>query len=144
MVPTYPSLDQYIKIYEAQNIKDYKIEEIKKEINPFKENIKRAFKKGVAIVAGSDMYLDLKMPRGDAAKFTLLAYYESGLEVKDVLRTATYNAAAALDKKGQIGVIKENALADIAVFNGDLEKDFKKGLFDVNLVMKDGKIQYEK
>lgn len=64
--------------------------------------------------------------------------------LQDVLKTATANAAIALEMKDQIGVIKENAFADLAVFEGDLKKDFKKSLFQVKMVMKDGKIQYQK
>jgi imidazolonepropionase-like amidohydrolase len=37
-------------------------------------------------------------------------------------------------------VIRENAFADIAVFEGDLKKDFKTALFDVKMVIKEGKI----
>jgi imidazolonepropionase-like amidohydrolase len=60
------------------------------------------------------------------------------------LKTATLNAAKALGKTDQIGVIKANANADIAVFDGDLEMNFKTVLFKVKLVIKDGSIVYSK
>jgi imidazolonepropionase-like amidohydrolase len=41
----------------------------------------------------------------------------------------------------QIGVIKENAFADIVVFEGDMKTDIKKSLFEVNMVMKNGEIE---
>jgi imidazolonepropionase-like amidohydrolase len=144
MVPTDPSSASYIKSYELLNQKNYSLDDIRKELKPLHERLLNAVQKGVMIVAGSDMYIDLKIPQGEGAKQTLVAYFEAGLKPADVLKTATANAATALGKKGQIGVLKENAFADIAVFDGDLEKDFKKVLFDVKMVIKDGKIVYSK
>lgn len=144
MVPTDPSISLYIKTYEVQNVKNYSVESIKKELEPLHSRLIRAFNKGVMIVAGSDAYYDFKLPQGDAAKETISSYFEAGLKPNDVLRTATYNAAIALGKKDQIGVLKEKANADITIFNGDIEKDFKKSLFDVKMVIKDGKIVYSK
>lgn len=94
------------------------------------------------IVAGSDAYNDFGIPRGEASKYTILGYFDAGFKPSEALRTATYNAAIALNRKDQLGVVKENALADIAVFDGDLEANFKEVLFKVKWVMKDGKIVY--
>jgi imidazolonepropionase-like amidohydrolase len=144
LVPTDPSIQSMIDVEEAQHIKEHNTATIQKTLQPLTDRLKRAMQKGVMIVAGSDAYFDLKGSRGDAAKQTLAAYVEEGLSAAEVLRTATYNAAIALGKKNELGVIREGAQADIAIFNGDLENDFKKVLFDVNLVMKDGKIVYRK
>lgn len=38
-------------------------------------------------------------------------------------------------------MIKKNGLADIVVFGDDMKTDFKKSLFQVKMVMKDGGIQ---
>jgi imidazolonepropionase-like amidohydrolase len=95
------------------------------------------------IVAGSDAYLDLNMPRGEVAKYSISGYFDAGLPAADVLKTATHNASIALGMQGQIGVLKENAMADIAVFNGDMQKDFKKSLFEVKMVMKNGVVEYQ-
>ena len=144
LVPTDPSIQSMIDVEEAQHIKEHNTATIQKNLQPLADRLKRAMQKGVMIVAGSDAYLDLKGSRGDAAKQTLAAYAEDGLSAAEVLKTATYNAAIALGKKNELGVIREGAKADIAIFNGDLENDFKKVLFDVSLVMKDGKIVYRK
>ena len=144
MVPTDPSEGSYIKSYEVQNQKNYSIDQIRKEIEPLHARLKKAFDKGVMIVNGSDMYIDLKMPQGEGAKQTIVAYFEAGLKPADVLKTATLNAAKALGKTDQIGVIKANANADISVFDGDLEKDFKTVWFKVKLVIKDCSIVYSK
>lgn len=144
LVPTDPSIQGIIDREEAHQIKEHNMEDIKKMLQPLGERLQKAMQKGVMIVAGSDAYFELKVTRGDDAKQTLVAYAEEGLSAADVLRTATYNAAIALGKKNELGVLREGAKADIAIFNGDLESDFKKVLFDVNLVMKDGKIVYRK
>lgn len=141
LVPTYGSVEGAVLYYKMANL-HYDVEEIKKDFQPTQERLKKAMELGVTIVAGSDAYFDFGIPRGDAAKLTLLGYYEAGLEANDVLKTATYNASVALNSENQIGIIKENAVADISIFGGDLETNFKESLFNVQLVMKDGKIQY--
>ncbi|WPP51698.1 amidohydrolase family protein [Catalinimonas niigatensis] len=141
-VPTYGSVEQAIHYYKTANL-PYDLEEVKKGFQPTQERLRRAVELGVVIVAGSDAYFDLGITRGDNAKQTLLGYYEAGLKANDVLKTATFNASLALNRENQIGVIKENAFADIAVFEGDLETNFKESLFKVQLVIKEGKIQYE-
>ncbi len=142
LVPTFGSVDVAIHYYKMMD-QPYDLEELKKNYQPNQKVLISANELGVMIVAGSDAYHNVGIPRGDAAKLTLVGYYEAGLEVNDVLKTATYNASIALNRKDQLGVIKENALADISIFQGDLEKDFKKSIFNVQLVMKDGKIQYD-
>jgi imidazolonepropionase-like amidohydrolase len=95
------------------------------------------------IVAGSDAYFDTKSSRGNAAKQTLAAYWEEGMSVADILQAAIWNAALALGRKNELGVLRQGAKADIVVFNGDLESNFKKALFDVRMVIKDGKIVHQ-
>jgi imidazolonepropionase-like amidohydrolase len=144
LVPTDPSLASYIKSYEAMNIRDYSVDDIKKELGAYYARVKRVRDKGVMIVAGSDMYIDLKVPQGEAAKETLAGYFEGGMKPADVLQTATVNAAFALGKSGQLGVLKEDVNADIVIFDGDLEKDFASVLFKIKFVFKDGSIVYSK
>lgn len=140
-VPTYGAVEDAILYYKMANL-PYDLEEIKKDFQPTQEQLIRAIDLGVTIVAGSDAYFDLGIPRGDYAKQTLLGYYAAGLKTNDVLRTATYNASVALNRENQIGAIKENAVADISIFGGDIEINFKESLFNVQLVMKDGNIVY--
>jgi imidazolonepropionase-like amidohydrolase len=102
--------------------------------------VKKAIEKGVMVVNGSDMYLFNKIPQGQAAKNTLDTYFEACNNPADVLKTATKNAAIACGVDGFTGVIKENMAADIVAFEGDLEKDFKKTLYKVKFVMKEGQI----
>ncbi|ACT96620.1 amidohydrolase family protein [Dyadobacter fermentans] len=143
LVPTDGSVDLRIHYLKSQNIK-YDEAEIKQNFKPLQNRIMAAHKAGVRIVAGSDAYTDLSLPRGETAKHTISGFFDAGLPAADVLKTATSNAAVALGMENQIGVIKENAAADLAVFEGDMQKDFKKSLFDVKMVMKNGVVEYQK
>lgn len=140
LVPTDVSMQGGIEREEAQHIKKHDTVELKKMLQPLTDRLVRAMQKGVTIAAGSDAYFELRISRGDDAKHTLAAYFEEGMPAADVLKTATWNAALVLDRKNDIGVLRPGAKADIVVFNGDLEANFKKVLFDVHLVIKDGKV----
>ncbi|WAC12685.1 amidohydrolase family protein [Dyadobacter pollutisoli] len=142
LVPTDGSVDLRERYLKGENIA-FNDQEIRKNFKPLHDRIKAAHKAGVLIVAGSDAYVDFHIPRGEMAKYTISGYFEAGLSAADVLKTATYNASIALGMKGQIGVIKENTMADISVFNGDMQKDFKKALFEVKMVMKNGVVEYQ-
>ncbi|WP_162915433.1 amidohydrolase family protein [Paraflavitalea soli] len=143
LVPTDVSLQGGIEREEAMHKKDHDTVELKKMLQPLTDRLTKARQKGVTIGAGSDAYFDLRISRGDDAKQTLAAYFEEGMPAADVLKTATWNAALILGRKNDIGVLRPGAKADIVVFNGDLETNFKKVLFDVRLVIKDGKVVHQ-
>ncbi len=143
VVPTYGSTGTIKAFYESENL-PYTEEDLKNNAASWKKWMVELKAAGVTIVAGSDAYVDLNMPRGDFAKQTIWGYADAGLTPEDVLQTATGNAAMALGMKDQIGVIKENSLADIVVFGGDMKADFKKSLYEVKMVMKNGEIQVMK
>jgi imidazolonepropionase-like amidohydrolase len=92
------------------------------------------------VVNGSDMYIFTKQPQGAAAKNSIESYYEGCKKANDVLKTATKNAAIACGVDKITGVIKEDMMADIVAFDGDIEKDFVKSIRQVKFVMKEGKI----
>lgn len=142
LVPTDGSFHGYRQIFDAN---EYKIsdEEIKSFVSATADRLQRAIKKGVKIVYGSDQYIYNHKPLGEVAKDVLIAYYETGVSVEDVLKFATINGAQALGQEGKIGVIKPNAYADIVALRGDLKKEFKKALFNVKFVMKNGQISYK-
>ncbi|MET0244988.1 MAG: amidohydrolase family protein, partial [Flavitalea sp.] len=144
VVPTDPSADVFMRVGEVQKVKDQTLEKVNNELTGIRKRLKKMFDMGLMIVNGSDMYIDLEQSQGDGAKQSIVAYFESGLTAAESLRTATWNAAAALGKTGQYGALKEKHAADLVIFNGDLEKDFKKVLFQVKSVMKDGVVVYTK
>ncbi|MCF0063742.1 amidohydrolase family protein [Dyadobacter chenwenxiniae] len=111
-------------------------------VAPNKSAIQSAIKKGIKVIAGSDNYIDSGQPTGDQAKDVLVALRETGASVADVIRFATYNSSQILNRQGTIGTLKKGAQADISVFDGNLEQDFVKSLFQVRLVLKGGDIVF--
>lgn len=104
-----------------------------------RERLLRAVKAGVPIAAGSDMYIALGEPQGEAAKRVLFAYIQAGLTPAQVLQAATLNDARLLGFEGTLGVIKPKAFADIIAVNGNPLDDFS-AIERVVWVMKDGTI----
>ena len=140
LVPTDVSRQKALLLVASSNIKE---EEKLAYANDFLKNtrdrLKRAVEKGVMIVSGADNYNDIAtISRGHGAKDVLLAYYEAGIPVADVLGFATQHAAKALGLGSTLGILKKGMKADITIFEGDLEKDFAKTLFSVQWVIKDG------
>ena len=95
-------------------------------------------------MTGSDNYLDLKMPQGEAAKNILIAYEEEGMKPLDILRSSTYLSSKFMGKEDELGIIKEGAFADIIAVKGDIENDFSSTIFNIIFVMKNGEIYVEK
>jgi imidazolonepropionase-like amidohydrolase len=103
------------------------------------DRLMRAVKAGVPIAAGSDMYIDMNMPQGDAAKRVLFAYAEAGVAPAQVLQFATLNGAKLLGLAGRAGVIKAGSFADIIAVEGDPTEDIRV-LERIRFVMKDGTV----
>ncbi|TDO26304.1 amidohydrolase family protein [Sediminibacterium goheungense] len=140
LVPTDGTFEGYKEIvdYAKSNISD---EDIRGFVASTKERIIRAYKMGVKIVFGSDLYLYIPRPIGVAAKNALVSYVEAGIPLNEALQYGTLNAAEALGKKEKLGVIKKGAYADIIAFKGDLEKNFKQLIYEkLSFIMKEGVI----
>jgi imidazolonepropionase-like amidohydrolase len=114
-------------------------EELQRYLRGGRDRLIRAIKAGVTITAGSDNYLDLKWPQGQAAKRVLQAYRQTGMSAVEVLRAATINDAKLLGMEGRLGVLKAGANADIIAIEGDPEQDFT-AIERVRFVMKGGTI----
>ncbi len=113
--------------------------QVSQMLNPTRERLWRAIKAGVIIVAGSDNYINLGLPQGDAAKHNLSAYAEAGMTASQILQAATINAARLLGREGRIGVIKAGAFADIVAVEGDPSVNIH-ALDKIAFVMKDGTV----
>jgi imidazolonepropionase-like amidohydrolase len=107
------------------------------------DRLQRAVKKGVMIAAGSDDYIDFKMPFAEPSKRTLIGYYESGIAIPQVLQFATINGSRQLNWSNKIGIIKQDYLADIIAVDNDLDKNIN-AILNVHFVMKDGKVYVNK
>lgn len=71
-------------------------------------------RKGVPLLTGTDTPYPLLVP-GFSLHHELAALARMGLSPLEVLRAATVNAARALGRAGELGVIREGALADLVV-----------------------------
>jgi imidazolonepropionase-like amidohydrolase len=114
-------------------------EMIKNFTMSLKDRLQRAYKKGVIIAAGSDDYVDLKLPFGELSKRALVAYYESGIPITSILQFATFNAAKQLRWNKNIGTIRKGFFADIIAVDNSIETNIN-AILNVRFVMKDGKV----
>jgi imidazolonepropionase-like amidohydrolase len=104
-----------------------------------KDRLQRAIRHHVTIAAGSDDYVDLKMPFGEPSRRALIAYYEEGVPIPQVLQFATLNASRQLGWSDRIGCIKKGYLADLVAFGPDLDTNIQ-ALLSPTFVMKGGNI----
>jgi imidazolonepropionase-like amidohydrolase len=110
-----------------------------RQVEPMKDRLRRAMAAGVTIAAGSDNYIDMGLPQGEAARRVLFAYHEAGMPATQILQAATINNGRLLGLEGRLGVIKPGALADIIAVEGDPLTDFK-AIERVRFVMKAGTV----
>lgn len=101
--------------------------------------LRAAVRAGVMVAAGSDDYVDVKLPFAHLSKHTIIGYVESGVPVAKALQFATINASKQLNWYGAVGVLKRGAWADIIAVDGDLDTDIH-AIMNVHFVMKDGKV----
>ena len=104
----------------------------------YRGRLRRLFDSGASVVAGSDMYWNVGLPRGDAAKRVLFVYAQAGIEPGRILQAATRNAALLIGEP-RLGVIEVGAFADIIAIEGNPLADFS-AIERVRFVMKNGKI----
>ena len=80
---------------------------------------------------------ETKLPYAIPSKRTLIGYFESGMTIPEILKSATINAAAQLNWMKDIGILKEGLLADVIAVDIDLDKNIN-AIMNVHFVMKDG------
>jgi imidazolonepropionase-like amidohydrolase len=144
LVPTDISKTLFNKYMELSKFDGDKVSVYEKYKSGMQDRLQRAIKANVTILAGSDNYIDFKMPQGEAAKNNLRAYQEEGMQPLQILQSATYLSAKFMKMESEIGVLKKDAFADIIAVKGDVEKDFSSTIFNVVFVMKNGEIYLDK
>ena len=94
---------------------------------------------GVRIAAGSDMYNDIGLPRGEASLLILGAYAEAGMSPIEIIRATTINAAELLGRARDVGTLERGKYADVVAVPGDPLRDALV-LQRARFVMKGGRV----
>ncbi len=101
-----------------------------------RESFRRAHRAGVRMVFGSDAGV---MPHGEAVRqFAVMVRH--GMTPLEAIRAATLNAAEALGRPGELGVIAPGASADLIAVDGNPLEDVTE-LERVRFVMKQGVVE---
>jgi len=98
-----------------------------------------AHKAGVNIAFGTDTGVS---PHGANAQEAVLME-TAGMSRADILRSATVNTAALIDKTAQLGTLEPGKQADIIAMHGNPLEDIRE-LLDVDFVMKGGRVYKSK
>lgn len=101
------------------------IPDLERTLETHPENVKKAHDAGVPMLVGDDFGFGSQMPHGDYAKE--LAVYPDlcGVSNLDVIKWATYNAAAFIGRADELGTVEQGKIADILVVDGDPSKDLR-------------------
>lgn len=141
LTPTDLSIDLLIKYYHLLGEKEGVQKSARDWQKSFQQDrLRRALEKNITILMGSDSYIDFEMPQGKVAKNTMIALYEEGMPIMDILQSATYNPAYFMGMENKIGVLKKGAYADIIAIKGDIQEKFPEKILNIDFVMKNGKI----
>jgi len=82
------------------------------------QNLLRAYRAGVLLVAGSDAGNPLII-HGPTVQHELQLWVKAGVPAKTALQAATYNAACLLGAQQRIGLVKKGYDADLLLVDGD-------------------------
>lgn len=106
------------------------------------ENFKKAYKAGVKIAMGTDIYFILMDYQGENAQ-ELEVMVKYGMTPMDAIVASTKTAAEACGLEKEIGTIEEGKLADLIIVDGNPLKDIKilQDKKKILMVIKNGKIE---
>ena len=123
IVPTFTFQANLIDYSEEMGAsKTYK-EIFEKEIEDNLDILIKAFESGVPLLCGSESGFSVT-PYGDWHYKEMQVFVEKlGLTPLQAIKSATKDAAKALRKDGEVGLLKKGYLADILLIDGDPSKD---------------------
>ncbi|MEO1968580.1 MAG: amidohydrolase family protein [Sphingomonadaceae bacterium] len=104
----------------------------------YKRMTRFMFDEGVLLVAGSDSGIFTNVPGASLLK-ELDLMHEAGIDPTSVLRTATINAAAALNEAKTFGRVAEGHRADLLLLDSDPTKDLA-ALRSLSAVIANGRL----
>ncbi|MEM7465551.1 MAG: amidohydrolase family protein [Pseudomonadota bacterium] len=101
------------------------IPDLERTLESHPQTVKKAHDAGVPMLIGDDFGFSGLMAHGDYAK-ELAVYPElCGVSNLDVIKWATYNAAAFKGCEDDLGSIESGKLADLIIVDGDPSKDLR-------------------
>ncbi|MBI3472533.1 MAG: amidohydrolase family protein [Candidatus Solibacter usitatus] len=108
------------------------------------DRLRRAYRAGVAIVYGTDVFFALPgQTRGTLAISYVESFVKAGLPPKAILQALTTNAARLLGVDKERGAIKPGFAADLIATAGNPMED-AMALKQVRFVMKGGRVVYRR
>ncbi len=118
LIPTLTIADVILKLGTAAGLPDWVVEKTKEVHDVHLETVRRAYREGVRIAAGTDFFIgskEVQLYGLNAIELKLL--HDTGMKAMDVLKAATCNAAIAAGLN--TGSLESGKLADIIVIDGD-------------------------
>ena len=110
------------------------------EVHPvIVDRLKRAWKAGVTMAYGTDIFHEGGRSRGAWAMSLVRSYADVGIPAPVVLRMMTTNAARLVGVEKERGAIRPGMAADIVATRGRPDEDIL-ALESVVFVMKDGRV----
>ncbi|MDN7228866.1 amidohydrolase family protein [Planococcus sp. N064] len=106
-------------------------------LDAHQESFRKAVKAGVKIAAGTDAGTPFNL-HGDFAK-ELELMHECGMPIRDIITSATYQAASAFNVQDQTGSLEKGKVADFIVLSEDPEDNIS-AFRSVNAVYKGGNL----
>ena len=144
LIPTLTIADLIVKFGAEQGIPEWAYKKMTEVHEIHKRNIRNAYKSGVKIAVGTDLFVGVKGMDlyGMNSYEIMLLVKEVGMKPIEALKAATYHGGFAAGLGNRIGVLKKGAIADIIVIGEDPRKDI--GILldkrNVRIVIKEGKI----
>ncbi|MBX0315705.1 metal-dependent hydrolase family protein [Planococcus glaciei] len=109
-------------------------------LDAHQESFRKAVKAGVKIAAGTDAGTPFNL-HGDFAK-ELELMHECGMPIRDIITSATYQAASALNVQDQSGSLEKGKVADFIVLSEDPEDNIS-AFRSVDAVYKGGTLVHD-
>lgn len=142
IIPTLSIVHQIIEHGHEAGIPEWGLRKSEEVFEDHVKNIRKAYREGVKIAAGTDFIGGPLAPQGMNSLEIKLLVEKLGMTAKEALTAATANAADAANLGNRVGRLKEGFIADIIAVKGDPTENVDLLLNENNiiLVMKEGKI----
>ncbi|MDC0498449.1 amidohydrolase family protein [Alphaproteobacteria bacterium] len=139
VVPTLSAGHLIEKNYKQLGLSDHSLQKVKEVNNKRSIAIQNCSKAKVKMGLGSDLH-GRKYLQNQSRELILRSEFQDKIEV---LRSATSVNAEILQMKNKIGIIKENAFADLIILNNNPLKNinvFRDTNKNIKFILKDGEI----